>query len=94
MSASRQKGSSKHYKSDHTQTSQNTTILYYHESKKISFDDVIPQDDEETIATSQSNLDAGFAHPEVEIKPKQDDKDSKKKQDIKDYVRTVLKLFS
>ena len=35
--SSRRKG--KHYKSDHTQTCQNTTILYYHESKKSSFDD-------------------------------------------------------
>ena len=46
---SRQKGS-KHYKSDHTQTSQNTTILYYHESKKTSFDEAIPQDDEDNDA--------------------------------------------
>ena len=47
----------------------------------------LPQDDEETLGTTHSNVDGAFTHPEVEIKAENDDKDSKKKQDIKDYVR-------
>lgn len=54
--SSRRKG--KHYKSDHTQTCQNTTILYYHESKKSSFDDpldttpLLDEDENENIIVS------------------------------------------
>ena len=53
---SRRKG--KHYKSDHTQTCQNTTILYYHESKKSSFDDplhttpLLDEDENDNIIVS------------------------------------------
>ena len=39
------------YKSDHTQTSQNSTILYYHERKKSSLEDTIPLLDEDDEAS-------------------------------------------
>ena len=36
------RGHHKHLRSDHTQTSSNTTILYYHEAKKSSFEETDP----------------------------------------------------
>ena len=37
------------YKSGHTQTSQNTTILYYHESKKAALEETLPLLEEEDV---------------------------------------------
>ena len=39
---SSRRGHHKHLRSDHTQTSNNTTILYYHEAKKSSFEGTFP----------------------------------------------------
>ena len=49
----------KHYKSDHTQTSQNTTILYYHERTKASLDDTTPllgQEEEEGVEEGNPDI--------------------------------------
>eukprot|EP00092_Neocalanus_flemingeri_P035623 GFUD01038780.1.p1 GENE.GFUD01038780.1~~GFUD01038780.1.p1 ORF type:complete len:448 (-),score=121.66 GFUD01038780.1:176-1381(-) len=37
------------YKSDHTQTSQNTKILYYHESKKAALEETLPLLEEDDV---------------------------------------------